>query len=72
MYLILVPSEDSILSGKRRNPMTYQSYFTDEMDSVSKCLKDNPCTKVFKLNSLTEIKEIKTTHEEVTAEMAND
>lgn len=68
MYLILLLNDD--LLHQRTPNECYQSCFTDDIEKVSKCLKDG--AKVYKLDSLTKVKEIEVTYQEITEETNNE
>ncbi len=68
MYLILISSEDPL--HQRKPNSCYQSYFTDDIEKVSKCLKDGAA--VYKLDTLTKVKDIEVTYQEITEETPHE
>jgi len=67
MYLILYPS-NRMVSGPDKE--VFDSIYTIDMHRVSKALSEKE-VRVFKIDSLTEIKSIDITYQEVTKEMHN-
>lgn len=68
MYLILLGQDDP-LNQRGAPPGCFTSYFTDDAEKASKCLKTG--SRVFKLDSLTEIVDIELSYQEVTKETQN-
>ena len=79
MYVILTPINSNFgslcVSNSNYVPpppsLNYQAYFTVDIDSVAAAIK-KPGNKVFRLDTLTEIKDIEVTYKEVTMETQND
>ena len=67
MYLILF--EHQGISGTHQG--TYEHIFTTDMHRVSKALESKEC-RVFKVDSLTEVKEIEVTYQEIVKEMKDE
>lgn len=67
MYLILFPNTSML----RTNNNTWEHVFTQDMYRVSQAL-NQPEVKVFKLDGLTEIKEIEVTFQEIPKEMKDE
>jgi hypothetical protein len=67
MYLILFPHQG--ISSSHTN--TFEAIYTKDMHRVSEALK-LPNIKVFKLDSLVEIKEIEVTYQEIPKEMKDE
>ena len=67
MYMILFPERN--LSSHHKG--VYQGLFTTDMHRVSGALEEPEC-RVFSLEGLKEVTEIKITYEEVTKETRDD
>jgi hypothetical protein len=68
MYLILQPSHSPISGTKHRH---YQSFFVDDINLVSQQI-DEPGTIVYKLDSLTQLKDVEVTYQEITEETKDE
>lgn len=68
MYLILQPSHSPI-SGTRHK--RYESFFVDDINLVSQQMEE-PGTIVYKLDSLTQLKDVEVTYQEITVETADE
>lgn len=74
MYLILRKNDNghNFLSPTgMREENTYSSIFSEDIPYVSQCMS-KPGVKVYKIGSLTEVKNIEVTYQEIVKEMTDE
>ena len=70
MYLILTPFRPLVYKPLM-NLTEFVSNFTSDMRKVAESLKE-PGVKVYKVDSLTEVKDIEVTYQEIVKEMTDE
>lgn len=65
MYLVLTPTHSPL--GNVIKNKAYQSFFTDSLDVVSDVVGE-PGAIVYKLDALTQLKDVEVTYQEITEE----
>lgn len=73
MYLVLYPNNNGVRpGGEENNPATtYNSFYTTDTYKVSEALKRDDVI-VYKMDSLTRVRAIDVTYQEIVMEMDNE